>query len=153
MEFIIQRDDPRKEDITALLQTHLDFCMSVTPIESVYALDVEKLCVPEVTVFSALRNDQLLAVGALRKLTSEHGELKSMHTSKQARGAGVGTEMVKHIIDFAKAEGLKRVSLETGNYEPFAAARNLYSRFGFIECEPFGEYRTSDISVCITLEI
>ena len=44
LEFSIE--DPRTDDVKALLQTHLDFCHSVTPLENSYALDVEKLRAP-----------------------------------------------------------------------------------------------------------
>ena len=94
--------------------------MSVTPAESVFALNVEKLLSSDITVFGAWRNGKLLRVGALRKLDAEHGELKSMHTAKESRGSGVGKALVAHILNYAKEFGLTRVSLETGNYEEFA---------------------------------
>ena len=150
MKIVIDRADPRDPEMTALLQAHLDFCMSVTPPESVYALDVSKLVNPAITVFGAKLDETLVGVGALRILDSNHGELKSMHTAKVARGQGVGRAMVSHLLEFAAAQGLTRVSLETGNYEEFAPARRLYESFGFEECEVFGEYLPSAISVCMT---
>jgi putative acetyltransferase len=136
----IKAVDPRTEDVKALLQTHLEFCQSVTPPEGVYALDVERLRKPEITVFEARENGLLLGVGALRILDPSHAELKSMHTAKAARGRGVGTAMVNHLLEFARSQGVSRVSLETGNYEPFEPARKLYASFGFQPCEPFGDY-------------
>jgi putative acetyltransferase len=53
----------------------------------------------------------------------------------------------------ARGEGFERVSLETGTMEPFAAARALYEKAGFTECEPFGDYRHSRNSVYMTLEL
>jgi len=73
-----------------------------------------------------------------------------MHTAKTARGQGVGTALTAHILEFAKSKGLIRVSLETGNFAEFAPARNLYKSFGFEECEVFGEYAPSPISICMT---
>lgn len=139
--------------MTALLQAHLDFCMSVTPPENVYALDVEKLISPWITVFGARIDGALVGVGALRKLDATHGELKSMHTAKAARGNGVGRAMVEHILAFAKESRLSRVSLETGNFEEFLPARKLYKSFGFEECPVFGDYEPSPISVCMTRSI
>lgn len=151
MTIEITTEDPRTEDVKALLQAHLEFCQSVTPPESVYALDVERLRQPGITVFAAREGGELLGVGALRILEPDHAELKSMHTAQAARGRGVGTAMVKHLMNFARSNGIKRVSLETGNYAPFDAARRLYANFGFVPCEPFGEYVASNISVCMTL--
>jgi putative acetyltransferase len=105
--------------------------MAVTPPENVYALDVEKLVSPDITVFGARLNQKLVGVGALRILDRNHGELKSMHTDKAARGHGVGTAMVNQISGFAKSKGLSRVSLETGNFAEFAPARNLYTSISF----------------------
>jgi len=150
MKIVIAQADPRDPAMTALLQAHLDFCMSVTPPESVYALDVSKLLDPAITVFGAKLDETLVGVGALRILDSSHGELKSMHTAKAARGQGVGRAMVSHLLNFAASQGLSRVSLETGNYEEFAPARRLYESFGFTECEVFGDYLPSPISVCMT---
>lgn len=36
---------------------------------------------------------------------------------------------------------------------PFAPAQALYRRAGFRECEPFGDYRRSRSSVCMTLPL
>ncbi len=150
MSLLIDVSDPRDPEMTKLLQAHLDFCMSVTPPENVYALDVEKLLSPDITVFGARLDGKLVGVGALRQLDSTHAELKSMHTSKSARGAGVGRSMVAHILDFAKGQGSTRVSLETGNFAAFEPARNLYASFGFVVCDVFGDYSPSPISVCMT---
>ena len=150
MVFQIAIEDPRTPDVTNLLQSHLAFCQSVTPAESVYALDVEKLASPDVTVFALRENGVLLGVGALRQLEPGHAEIKSMHTSANSRGKGVGKAVVAQILDFARARDIERVSLETGNYEAFQPARKLYESFGFQPCEPFGDYLPSAISICMT---
>ena len=47
----------------------------------------------------------------------------------------------------------RRVSLETGTMAGFAAARALYTRFGFMPCAPFADYRDDPNSLCMTLEL
>jgi len=42
---------------------------------------------------------------------------------------------------------LKRLSLETGSAESFAAARSLYLRNGFEICSPFADYKLDPHSV------
>ncbi len=153
MALIIREEDPLTPDFKALLQTHLDFCHEVTPLEHSFALDVEKLRAPEITVFAAREDGVLLGVGALKIFEPGHGELKSMHTAKAARGQGVGRAMVNHIVDFAKAKGLTRVSLETGSHPPYEPARRLYESCGFTYCEAFGDYELSDFNVCMTLNL
>ena len=150
MTLTIREEDLLTLDVTALLQTHLDFCHEVTPLEHSFALDVEKLRVPEITIFAAREDGVLLGVGALKVFEPGHGELKSMHTAKAARGKGVGRAMVNHIVEFAKSEGLSRVSLETGSHPPYEPARRLYESCGFTYCEAFGDYELSDFNVCKT---
>lgn len=150
MPLVIEIENPLKDDLAKILTTHLEFCKSVTPAENVYALEVENLVSNDITVFGARENGQLIGVGALRQLDSDHAELKSMHTLEAFRGAGAGSAIVSHILDFARAKGISRVSLETGNFEEFAPARSLYLSFGFKECEVFGEYLPSSVSVCMT---
>ena len=153
MSLEINIEDPFNEDVRELLQIHLDFCHEVTPVEHSFALGVEKLRVPEIKVFAAREDGLLLGVGALKTLEPNHGELKSMHTAKAARGKGVGTAMVKHILAYAKSEGMERVSLETGSHPPYEPARKLYKSLGFKECDAFGDYELSDFNCCYTLEL
>ena len=148
LDFTIE--DPLTPDVKALLQTHLEFCHEVTPLEHSFALDVEKLRSPEITVFTAREDGALLGVGALKVFEPGHGELKSMHTSKASRGKGVGSAMVLHILEYAKRSGLDRVSLETGSHPPYEPARKLYEKCGFTYCEAFGDYELSDFNVCMT---
>jgi putative acetyltransferase len=55
--------------------------------------------------------------------------------------------MLLHIVDAARAMGMSRLSLETGSWDYFAPARELYRRYGFVECPPFGEYVSDPNSV------
>ena len=81
-------DDPRADDVRALLARHLAFANTHSPPEDVHALDVAALASPNVMFFSDRRNGELLAVGALKQLDNGHAAPKSMHTSERARGRG-----------------------------------------------------------------
>ena len=143
-------DDPRVID---LLHTHLVRARAETAPGSAHALDLSGLRTPEVTFWSAWEGDTVVGVGALKRLSADHGEVKSMHTAEAARGRGVGSAMVRHITAAARARGMSRLSLETGSWAYFAPARALYARHGFVECGPFGEYRVDPNSVFMTLEL
>lgn len=134
-----------------LLARHLAFARAESPPEDVHALDVAGLVSPAITFYSYRRDGQLLGVGALKELDPEHGELKSMHTAAEARRQGIGRAMLVHLLDEASRRGYRRVSLETGSMEAFAPARALYAGMGFRPCPPFGEYRLSPNSICMTL--
>jgi putative acetyltransferase len=144
-------DDPRAPDVQALLARHLAFAHQHTPAEGVHALALDGLVDPAVTVFSARRDGQLLAMGALRELDDTHAELKSMHTAEPARGQGIGRAMVEHLLGVARQRGYRRVSLETGSVDAFAPARSLYASAGFAPCRPFGDYQLSPTSAFMTL--
>lgn len=153
MEIVITTEKTLTDELAQVLRAHWLFCTSSTPIEHVYALDASKLFTPDITVFGARVDGELLGVGALRKLDSEHAELKSMHTLAKSRGLGIGREMVMHIENFARTQGINRMSLETGATEPFKPARELYKSLGYQECEAFGGYVLTEDNMCMTKRI
>lgn len=152
-DLAIRPDDPLAADVTRLLSAHLAFARSHGPPEDVHALDGEELTDPGTTFFSARAGGIVVAVGAIKRLDSEHAELKSIHTAEHARGKGVGTAMVTHLIEQARSMGFRRLSLETGAMDAFAPSRSLYLALGFRVCEPFVPYRASSNSVFMTLDL
>jgi putative acetyltransferase len=150
-EFAI--DDPRAEDVRELLRRHLAFTNSHSLPEDCHALDVDGLLDPAVTFFSFRHRGGLLAVGALKALDGDHGELKSMHTAEPARGRGIGRAMLQHLIGVARDGGFQRLSLETGSTAAFAPARALYASAGFTSCSAFGDYSPSQNSAFMTLSL
>jgi len=140
-------EDPR---VVALLHTHVTRARAETARGSAHALDLAGLRAPEVTFWSVWEGDTVLGVGALKQLSADHGEIKSMHTAEAARGRGVGSAMLRQIMTAARERGMSRLSLETGSWPYFAPARALYARHGFVECGPFGEYRRDRNSVFMT---
>ena len=151
MDLEIAVDDPRAEDVRALLTIHLDFSRASSPPEFSFALEVDELAEPAVTFFSARRQGLLVGVVALKRLGPTHAELKSMHTRAEVRRQGVARALLDHLLDQARRRGYERLSLETGTTEEFAAARSLYRRAGFVTCPPFGNYRASDFNTFMTI--
>ena len=153
-DVVVAVDDPRREDVRALLETHLRQAYELSPPEHVHALDVERLVEPDVTFFSARRDDgTLVGVGALKELSATHGEIKSMHTAGRERDRGVGRAVLDHLLAVAVTRGYERVSLETGPADTYAAAHALYTGAGFTRCDPFGDYTDNPFSVCMTRSI
>lgn len=68
MQVEIGVDDPRAEDVRALLATQLAFSRGVTPVEYSFALDIVQLVDPGVTFFSARDAGRLVGVAALKRL-------------------------------------------------------------------------------------
>ena len=135
--------------VIALIETHLSTARAQTAPGSAHALDLSGLQSDDVTFWTIWEEDDLLGIGALRRLSPDHGEIKSMHTAQFVRGRGVGSAMLLHIVATARSRGMSRLSLETGSWDYFEPARALYRSHGFKECAPFGDYwRTQTVSSC-----
>ena len=143
-------DDSR---VQALLAHHFNTARAETAPGSAHALDLSGLQSPDVRFWSAWEADQVVGIGALKRLSESHGEIKSMHTEESCRRKGAGSAMLQHIIRTARQMGMCRLSLETGSWPYFDAARALYRRHGFVECAPFGRYVSDPNSVFMTLEL
>ena len=143
-------DDPR---VAALLETHVARARAETAAGSAHALDLDGLKAPGMTFWSAWEDDDVVGVGALRQLSPDHGEIKSMHTAEAARGRGVASALLRRIMETAQARGMRRLSLETGSWPYFLPARAMYARHGFVECGPFGDYVEDPNSVFMTIEM
>ena len=146
--------DPRVID---LLHEHLRRARAETAPGSAHALDLSGLRAPDVTFWSAWEGngdrEALLGVGALKRLSDDQGEIKSMHVAEAVRGRGIGGAILRHIVAEAQGRGMTRLSLETGSWPYFAPARALYARHGFVPCGPFADYREDPNSVFMTLEL
>ncbi|WP_051207978.1 GNAT family N-acetyltransferase [Saccharospirillum impatiens] len=155
-DFRIQIDDLSGPEIALLLEEHLADMNATSPPESKHALDLGGLKHPDVTFWTLWartgngQGDQLAGCCALKRLDDHHGEIKSMRTAPAFRRQGVAQRLLQHLLDEARAQHLQRLSLETGSMDYFAAARALYSRFGFEVCLPFGDYTEDPNSVFMT---
>lgn len=146
----IRKDDLTSAEVAALLREHLDDMAEWSPPESIHALDLDRLRVSEITFWTVWQDDELLGCGAIRELDATHAEIKSMRTSNRHRRKGVAAFMLRHILDEATRRGYQRLSLETGAADAFEPARQLYARFGFTRCGPFGDYIDDSFSVFMT---
>ena len=143
-------DDGR---VVALLRHHFAMCHAVTPVGSAHVFDVARLKAPGVWFWSGWEGDQVVAVGALKQLADGHGEVKSMHTAEAARRMGYAAQMLSHMIAEACRLGMARLSLETGSFEYFRPAVELYKAHGFVECPPFEGYQPDPNSTFLTREV
>jgi len=136
----ILKDDLSNGAVIEFLEEHLKEMATHSPIESVHALDVQALLAPEITFWTAWQDSDLLGCAALKELGRQHGEIKSMRTARAHLGKGVASTLLTHLIIESGSRGLKRLSLETGSGVAFSPAHALYSKFGFVDCEPFADY-------------
>ena len=139
--------------LLALLQLHLAGMHAQSPPGSVYALDLSGLDVPEVSFWTAWEGDMLLGCGALKALSAQSGEIKSMRTHPAHLRKGVGAALLVHLLALARARGYRRVSLETGSGPAFEPALALYGGFGFVNGPAFGDYAPSDFNQFLHLAL
>jgi putative acetyltransferase len=142
--------DPRVVD---LLHCHLTRARAETAPGSAHALDLLGLQSPDISFWTVWDDDKLLGIGALKQLSIDHCEIKSMYTAQSARRKGVGSTMLRHIIATARQRGMSRLSLETGSWDYFEPARALYRSHGFVECPPFADYVPDPNSIFMTLDL
>ena len=146
----ISVDEPA---VLALLRIHLEGMHASSPPGSVYALDTSGLARPDVTFWGAFDGDTLLGFGALKQLTADTGEIKSMRTHPDHLRKGVAAALLAHILDTARSRGYRRLSLETGSGDAFEPALALYRRAGFTNGDAFGDYVASEFNQFLHLTL
>src|ERR1700761_9276142 len=139
--FEIKVDDLSGSSTQSLIFLHLAGMHEASPPGTVFALDLSGLRVPEVTVWSVWQGEAIAGIGGLKLLGGGSAEVKSMRTHPDYLRQGVAALLVDHIIAQAKARGVTRLSLETGNSPPFQPALALYRKRGFVDGEAFSDYQ------------
>ncbi len=149
----IIEDDLTGSSIQELLRLHAAGMLTNSPADACHFLELDELHHASITVFSAWDGSSLAGCGALRELDAHHGEVKSMRTSPDHLGRGIGRAVLEHIVDVARLRSYGRLSLETGRGNAFGAAVHLYESFGFARCGPFGDYAANEFSQFFTIEL
>lgn len=146
----IDRESPLGTDLALLMQRHTQAMHADTPPESIHMMDAGQLAAPGISFFVMREDGVPIGMGAFKRIEAAHAEIKSMHILVEARGRGLARAMLDHLIAEALAEGLTRLSLETGSQDSFAPARALYQTAGFDTCPPFEGYHDDPMSVFMT---
>lgn len=151
--FEIREDDLSDEQTRALLALHLAGMHANSPPDSVFALDLSGLQLPDVTVWSAWHQDRIAAVGALKTLGDDAAEVKSMRTHPDFLRMGAAAAILERIINAAGGRGVRRLSLETGSGPAFEPALTLYRRRGFTNGEAFSDYTATEFNQFLHLSL
>ena len=143
-------DDPKVND---LLIRHFKELRLVSPEGSAHVLDIPGLKVSSIKFWSVWEKDTLLGCGALKFLSENHGEFKSIRIVDDFRKKGYGFKIINHLIEEAKKLNIEKLSLETGSGNFFLSARKLFQKVGFKICTPFAHYKEDSNSCYMSLEI
>jgi len=144
MSIDVVKGDPRDPEATALLKQSHALMEELFPPEDNFYLNIDDLCVPEITFFIAQEEGEVLGTAALAD-KGDYAEVKSMFVSPSARGKGVGEKLLDRLEATARTKGHKAMKLETGNV--LHAAHRLYTKAGFSRCAPFGSYVDAKSSI------
>lgn len=79
-----------------------------------------------------------IAVGGVRRLDDETGEIKRMFVAPEHRRQGHARRLLKALEDAARELGYIRVRLDTGPLQPEAAS--LYKSSAYTEIAPYNDY-------------
>lgn len=150
MTLTIAEEHPLTPDLNLLFQRHTADMHADTPPESIHMMDKGALASPDIRFFVLRDAGAPVGMGAFKRIEAGHAEIKSMHVLAELRGHGLSRRMLAHLLAEAKAEGITRLSLETGSQPMFEPARQLYARAGFSECAPFEGYTLDPNSVFMT---
>jgi len=150
MAVSIAEEHPLTADLSLLFERHTADMHADTPPESIHMMDKGALAAPGIRFFVLRDAGVPLAMGAYKRIDATHAEIKSMHVLTEARGRGLSKAMLDHLVAAARADGIARLSLETGVQPTFVAARALYERAGFVDCPPFEGYVPDPNSVFMT---
>lgn len=153
MTVTIAEESPLGADLGPLMARHTAAMHFDTPPESIHMMDAGQLARPDIRFFVMREDGVPVGMGAYKRFGTAEAEIKSMHILAELRGRGLARAMLDHLVTAARADGVMRLSLETGGQASFAAARGLYERAGFTYCPPFADYREDPFSAYMTREI
>ncbi len=145
--------DPADPAIAPLINRHLTLMLASSPACSVHAMDASDMAEADVRFYAAFDQGTPVAMGALKRISETHSELKSMHVMEERRGEGLADTILGRLLQEAGDSGMTRVSLETGSQPVFAPARAFYQRHGFSFCPPFEGYVEDPHSVFMTRSV
>lgn len=138
MAIVIDVETPLQDEVRTLVAELNAVLMELTPPEHCHHLTVEQMADDDTTFFIAREGGVAIACGALKRHCDGIGEVKRMYTRPSHRGRRIGEQIVARIEAMARAEGLKRLVLETGDRHH--AAWKVYERSGFVRCGPVLDY-------------
>ena len=150
---IIIPGDFENPQLLALLGLHLAGMHADSPAGSMNAFDLSGLKAPDISVYTAWRDDRLLGMAALRELDAVTGEIKSMRTDPAHLRKGVAAALLDHILGVARERGYRRLSLETGSGPAFEPALALYRKNGFVDGEAFAGYNVTPFNQFLHLDL
>ena len=108
-------------------------------------LTPEDFAPPRGAFLVALAGGEPVGCAGLRRRDDEEVELKRLYVRAGHRRRGHARTLLAAVEERARAQGYRRLVLETGSEQPEAVA--LYGAAGYAEVPPYGHYADSESSI------
>ena len=137
MSLVLELVESPTDDARALIEALEAELSGPYSGEQRHGYSVARVFQPNVVFFVARVDGQAVGCGGI---AFEDGlaEIKRMYVRPDRRGAGIGRAILGRLEEEARARGMDRLVLETGDV--LHPAIRLYERFGFVRCAAFGPY-------------
>lgn len=145
MSTIITPERPDTADAMLLIVELEEYLTPLYPVESRHGFSVEKLIRENVAFFVLRQAGTPAGCGGIKLFDTDYGEIKRMYVRPRFRGLGLSRLLLNHLADYALAQGVSLLRLETGIYQ--TEAIGLYERWGFEQIPPFGDYKEDPLSL------
>lgn len=99
--------------------------------------------------YCLIDKDNVIGTVALKKIDDYTVELKALYLDSSYRGKGLGSRMIKKVIDEAKNRGFKRIVLDS--MSQYKEALRLYGKFGFRDTERYNDNVYADVFMKLEL--
>ncbi len=146
----IKRVSPHEPSVLSMIEQLNAHNRSHYSAEFCHPDPPEVLARENCTMLGAYSGGELVGIGAV-KLFEGYGEIKRMFVPPQFRGRGIATLVLKELIAVLVDGHVPFARLETG--AKFFWAIQLYSKNGFVRCNPFGDYRETPNNVFMDRKI
>jgi len=137
MPIEIQKVESPTDDVRALIgELDAELNAAYSP-EQRHGLDISRIFQPHIAFFIAYLDGHPAGCGGVA-FQDTLAEVKRMYVRPDSRGQNVGQTILARLESEAKARGIPRMVLETGDAQK--AALIFYQRAGYSPCAPFEPY-------------
>jgi GNAT superfamily N-acetyltransferase len=137
MSLLVELVETPTDDARALIEALEAELSGSYTADQRHGYGVARVFQPNVLFFVARLDGEAVGCGGV---AFENGlaEIKRMYVRPDKRGARIGQAVLARLEDAARARGVDRLALETGDV--LHPAIRLYERCGFTRCAAFGAY-------------
>ena len=132
--------DPAVRDLCAAQQAELESRYGADSNEPPKGID------PAAAFLVARVAGEPVGCAGLKWLEPGIAEVTRMYVRPAHRGHGISRLLLREVEDLAKARGVTRIRLETGDLQPESIG--LYGSSGYRRIPAFGQYVGSPLSLC-----